>query len=162
MKLFVTALLALALASPAGASAFINDGSLVARDANGRSIQNTFFQEKGDVFFVRYGTDASAHTEPALADTKDIEIGSGGMPGWFLMQVKEEVGLEMFWVRKKESVSGSTHSYAWGDWVPVLVDGAYREYASNAGLWDSLQVVFCAAANGSVDVYCRMEMKSDD
>jgi len=161
VKLLLAALLVAVLALPASAGEFINDGSTVAYNGH-YPIQNTFFQEKGDVHFVRYGTDASAHTEPALADTKDICIGSGGMPAWFLMQVKEEVGLEMFWVRKKESVDGMTHSYTWGDWVPILVDGAYREYASNAGLWDSLQVVFCAATYGSVDVYCRMEMISDD
>jgi hypothetical protein len=41
------------------------------------------------------------------------------------------------------------------------VGGEYREYASNSGLWDSLQIVFAGAAYGSLRVYHRTEMISD-
>lgn len=161
MKLLVAALLVLALAVPVFAGGFINDAA-VATDSRSRAIVNTFFQITGHNPNVIYGTDASVYVEPAAADTKDIYIGSGGMPAWFLMQVPEETGLDMFWVRAKESVDGATHSYTWGDWVPIYVGGEYREFASNTGLWDSLQVVFTGAAYGSLRVYYRMEMISDD
>ena len=161
MKLLVAELLVLALAVPVFAGGFINDAA-VATDSRSRAIVNTFFQITGHNPNVIYGTDASVYVEPAAADTKDIYIGSGGMPAWFLMQVPEETGLDMFWVRAKESVSGATHSYTWGDWVPVYVGGEYREFASNTGLWDSLQIVFTGAAYGSLRVYYRRELISDD
>lgn len=164
LKRFVegASIICLVLAFAVPAASFIDDGGLVMRDGNGQPIVNTFFQLTGHNPNVIYGTDASIYVEPAAADTKDICIGSGGMPAWFLMQVPEETGLEMFWMRAKESVSGATHSYTWGDWVPFYVGGEYRDFASNAGLWDSLQVVFCGAAYGSLRVYHRMELISDD
>ena len=164
MKWLILVLLALVFVAPAFAdeTGRISATNVVATDHFGRPIINTFFQLVGHNPNVIYGPNVSVWSEPTAEDTVDIAVDSGGMPAWWFMQIPEETGLEMFWIRQKESVSGPTHSYTWGDWCPVYVGETYREFASNAGLWESIEVVFAGAAYGSLRVYYRMELISDD
>ena len=165
MKLFLTVLLVLALASPAAADAYgrIWRGDVVAKDITAASIVNTFFQNIGDCEAdVIYTANIAVGDEPVAADTMHVAIGSGGMPGWLMLQIPEETNLTVAFVRFKESVSGATHSYTWGDWCPLYIGGEYREFSFNTGLWDSCHVALGGSGNGKVDVYYRYELISDD
>lgn len=161
MKLLVLGLV-LALATSAFASGFINEAS-VATDSRSRSIVNTFYKSIGDCEAdCVYGTGIAVGDEPAAADTVDVAIGSGGMPGWLLVTIPEEATLTVGFIRFKESVDGSTHSYTWGDWAPFYIGEAQYDGAFNVGLWDSAHVTLGGSAGGLVDVYWRMELISDD
>ena len=165
MKLLVTALLVLALASPAAADAYgrIWTGNAVAKDVTATPITNTFFQNIGNCQVdCVYLTTIAIGDEPAAADSVDVAIGSGGMPGWLMLQVPEETNLTVAFIRFKESVSGATHSYAWGDWCPLYIGGEYREFAFNCGLWDSCHVTLGGSSGGLANVYWRMELISVD
>ena len=144
----------------ASASAWINHGSVVARDANGRSINNTFYKCEGDSVSFVYGTDGPA---VCVADTcgPDISINPTGMPGWLIVQFPEEANTLTAWFKFFESVDGTTHSYTAGDWVPVLMGGEKTEVAFNVGLWDSCHVVVVGSAYGTMSAYWRTELISD-
>ena len=163
MKLLLAALLVAALAVPASGS-FINSGEVIARDGNGQLITNTFFQHAGDCVVDAIAlTTIAIGDEPTAADSVDVAISSGGMPGWLMLQVPEETNLSVAFIRFKESVSGMDHSYTWGDWCPLFIGGEYREFAFNCGLWDSCHITLGASVNCVVDAfYWRMELISAD
>ena len=158
--------LVLALAAPAFADIHgqIDVTNAIARDAHGRAIHNTFYQSVGDCEAdVVYGTTIAVGDEhTAGTDTIGVAISSGGMPAWLMLQIPEEATLTVAFVRFKESVDGSTFSYTWGDWCPLYIGEAYREFAFNVGLWDSCHISFGGSAYGLVDAYWRMERISDD
>ena len=159
------ACLVLALALPATADPYgrIWRGNVVAKDANGTPITNTFYQCIGDCEVAAvYGTDVSLGSEPAAADTVDVEIGSGGMPGNLKVQFLGEATFTGAFIRFKQSVDGVTHSYLWGDWTPLYVGAVYREAEFTTGLWDSCHITLIGSAYGKADVYWRMELISDD
>ena len=156
--------LVLALATPAMATPFINNGSLVARDANGRSIVNTFYKSIGDCeASCVYNDSIAIGDEPVLgADTTDVAISSGGMPGWLILTIPEEATLTVGFIRFKEAVDGATFTYTWGDWCPFYIGEAQYDGAYNVGLWDSCKIILGGSAAGLVDVYWRLELISDD
>ena len=152
--------LVLALAAPALGGAYINDGNLVAYDANGRAIHNTFYKCEGDSVLFSYGTEGPV---VCVADTcgPDISINPTGMPGWLLVTFPEEATTLTAWFKFFESVDGRDHSYAAGDWVPVYLGASEREVAFNVGLWDSCHVVVVGSAYGMMSAYWRVELISD-
>lgn len=159
MKWLVVVLLALAV--PATAGNWINKSEVVAH--NGRtSIVNTFYQGAGDCEVdAIYGTDVALGDEPTVADSVDVAIDSGGMPGWLILTIPEEANLDDVFVQFKESVDGDTHSYAWGDIQPCYVGGAQYNDTFNVGLWDSCKIHLAGSAYGKVNVYWRIERISD-
>ena len=159
MKLFLAALLVAALALPATAGVFVNTPG-VAVDANFSRINNTFYKCEGDSVLFVYGTEGPV---VCVADTcgPDISINPNGIPGWLIVQFPEEATTLTAWFKFFESVDGGTHSYAAGDWVPVLLGGEYREAAFNVGLWDSCHVVVVGSAYGEMSAYWRVELIGD-
>jgi len=170
VKRFALCLLVLALATPALATNYLNYPEALMRSPYSYGyVTNTFFQSRAAVAdSVIYGTNVSFTSKPdtlagggAGADTVDVTINPAGVPGWLLVTIPEEANLTMYWIRFKESVDGSTHSFAYGQWTPVYVGGAESKEAFNVGLWDIAQLVAAGSDTGKVDIYWRTEIISD-
>ena len=146
MRKLLAGLLVLVLAVPAFAD-WINKPVAVLDGQGVKVSDGTFFRIEGDSLRARAAADTIAWTDVDLT----------GQTGWFNFKVPEVTSLVSLHFAFKESQTGITHSYSWGDTFLYPVSGEACRDAFQIGGADSFRFRATASSDAMFSLYYWIE-----